>query len=628
MDKKTLRRIGWIGASLGLTSALVGCNELQSSSSTAGLDQGTSMSTGFVDGENGLASLNGFGSANGLTSQNGLSAQNGLNTANGLSAQNGLNTSNGLGSVNGFNGTNGFNGSNGFNTSNGFNGSNGLNVTNGLNLANGLNTTNGLYSQNGFMTTDGGRMVVQYLVKCALAAGDTLVKQDQNGKNYTFAGSLGLAPDYKANGCGQDCSEMLSACLMAHINTTGVHIPLWMTAPMTSVGWGQSPYYPTSEGTFFGQIFLVNPAYNLDAYFCNGPSVTSDVVPGRLGSNQGNTPYANAYPTTAGMDGLCATAGHCSMHALTDGETLSDGAESCVGNSITWTHPMNVWRGQIFQAENAQLDTGVTIQTGPKNSGGKRVGNIGPSATVTFKNVMAGAAGSNNLVVYFADGDSGSGQRFFNVKVNGGGAQNKAFNIVAQGDWTAIGQMQITLSGFTAGSTNTVQFMGDGTHAAPDLDWIEVMAAPSTSSGGSTSSGATNTCAVGHTVGLQSMQNLLYASARQDNNNNLMAQAATIQSWETFDIVDAGGGMVALKSHMNNNYVTADLNVNTSAPLRARSTSIGAWEKYTIVSQANGYFAFKANANGKFVSVRVDQTNSPLQASAGSASSWEMFTCD
>jgi hypothetical protein len=226
-------------------------------------------------------------------------------------------------------------------------------------------------------------------------------------------------------------------------------------------------------------------------------------------------------------------------------------------------------------------------------------------------------------VVYYDNGDSGSGQRYFNIKVNGGAAQNKAFNIVAQGDWTAVGQAQITLSGFTAGSTNTVQFMGDGMHMAPDLDWIEIMAAPG--SGGSASPG--KSCAVNSTVALQSMQNLLYASARSDNNLNLMAQAALISTWEQYDIVDAGGGFVALKSHMNGLYVAADLSVNTSAPLRARSTSIGSWEQFAFQKQANGYYALRANANGMYVSARVNQVSTPLQALASAIGTWELFTC-
>jgi hypothetical protein len=326
------------------------------------------------------------------------------------------------------------------------------------------------------------------------------------------------------------------------------------------------------------------------------------------------------------MDGLCATqhsTGSCQMHDLTPGEKESDGAESCTLNGVTYNHPVNVFRGQIFQAESATLDTGISTPTGSKNSGGKRVGNIGPTAKVTFKNVLAGAAGANNLVIYYADGDCGSMQRYFNVKVNGGPVQNKSFAIVAQGDWSQIGQAVITLDGFTAGANNTVQFMGDGSHAAPDLDWIEVVAAPGTGSSATTG----KTCAAGSSVAIQSMQNLQYASARSDNANNVMAQATGINTWETFDVVDAGGGYVALKSRMNGLYVAADLGVSASGPLKARSAAVGNWEKFQFIKQSNGNYAIKANANGLYVSARVDTSNAPLQASASAVNAWEMFTC-
>ena len=53
---------------------------------------------------------------------------------------------------------------------------------------------NGLSSMNGLMTTSAGRKTVSYLVKCALGSNDSLVKADQNGTNYTFAGGIGLCP--------------------------------------------------------------------------------------------------------------------------------------------------------------------------------------------------------------------------------------------------------------------------------------------------------------------------------------------------------------------------------------------------------------------------------------------------
>jgi hypothetical protein len=324
------------------------------------------------------------------------------------------------------------------------------------------------------MTTDMGRKTVSYLVRCALGMNDTLVKQDQNGAYYTFKGAIGLAPQYKTAGCNKDCTEELSACLMAHVNTTGVHIPLWLDSPMSSVGWGQSPFYPMQEGTFFGQIMVTNASNNLDAYYCNGPQVAVNEVPGRLGSNQGPVPYSNAYPLSAGMDGLCATSGHCVM------QSNGDGAVSCVGNGTTWTHPLTVWRGQTFQAETATRTGAAAVVSCPQCGGGNRVGYVDSASSVTFKGVHVAATGTANLVLYYEDADTAGTTRAFNVSVNGGPVQYRTFAPVG-GSWSnpssvAVGSVNIALHGFVAGSNNTVAFSGDGVHTAPDLDWIEVMA--------------------------------------------------------------------------------------------------------------------------------------------------------
>ena len=36
------------------------------------------------------------------------------------------------------------------------------------------------------------------------------------------------------------CQELVSACMMAHVNTAGIHIPLWLDAAAPAIGWGLS----------------------------------------------------------------------------------------------------------------------------------------------------------------------------------------------------------------------------------------------------------------------------------------------------------------------------------------------------------------------------------------------------
>src|SRR5262249_30102367 len=146
----------------------------------------------------------------------------------------------------------------------------------------------GLSSVNGLMTTSAGRTTVSYIVRCALPAGHSLVKKDQNGTAYTFAGALGLAPGWENNGSSQEDRYWVSSCLMAHIHTTGQHIPIRL-AGVSPLGWGRSSSSPTQEGTFLGDLFVSPPV----ARYCGGRGYGSNVVAGRIGDNgQNGEPYS------------------------------------------------------------------------------------------------------------------------------------------------------------------------------------------------------------------------------------------------------------------------------------------------------------------------------------------------
>jgi hypothetical protein len=312
-------------------------------------------------------------------------------------------------------------------------------------------------------------MTVQYLVRCALATGDSLTARDQNGASYTFPGQLGLAPQWKTGACDATCQRTISACMLAHVNTTGIHIPLWLVSPSAAIGWGTDPQYPNREGTFFGNIFAPNAASGVvDAFYCNGPGFSKDTVPGRLGALQAGAPYSDPYLSGTNPNGDCSPCD----------STRIDGPNSCRADGVQFGGPVTVWRGQTFQAETATLSNGpAVIQCSPGAcSNDARVGYIGPHATVTFKNVMSSTAGTRTLSIYYANGDSCSSAcaRYFSISVNGAAPQTFAFPVVAGGNWNAVSAMPVVLSGFVAGTTNTITFKGDTAHSAPDLDWIEV----------------------------------------------------------------------------------------------------------------------------------------------------------
>jgi hypothetical protein len=151
-----------------------------------------------------------------------------------------------------------------------------------------------------------------------------------------------------------------------------------------------------------------------------------------------------------------------------------DGAAVCSADGRTWAHPITVWRGQTFQAESASLSGAALAINCATCSNAHRVGWINSTSGVTFQNVRSAAGGSQSVVVYYTNGDGTDLlNRSFNISVNGGAAQHFAFP--ATGDWDKPTGSTISLTGFLAGGNNTIRFVADGTHAAPDLDWIEIM---------------------------------------------------------------------------------------------------------------------------------------------------------
>ncbi len=105
-------------------------------------------------------------------------------------------------------------------------------------------------------------MLMSYMVQCAIPSGQTRTyTSPQTGIKYTWKGNLGLAPDW-ASGKPSTVKEqqVVSACLAAHGNKYGVHIPisvLGRTADGVGIPYTTSELttFSEREGCFFGNLF-------------------------------------------------------------------------------------------------------------------------------------------------------------------------------------------------------------------------------------------------------------------------------------------------------------------------------------------------------------------------------------
>jgi hypothetical protein len=178
------------------------------------------------------------------------------------------------------------------------------------------------------MSSSAGRDTLAYLVKCALPGNRSITKKDQSGKTYTFTGALGVAPEWETTACSLTCQQWISACMVAHINTAGIHVPLWVVDNQSQIGWGLSSSYPHQEGSFFGNIFVSPPVLN----YCNGRDFDVKAVPGRIGyDNKATTPYVNPWGYNTYCDAYCTPA---------DIPYASSGYKACAGYNSVFT----VWR--------------------------------------------------------------------------------------------------------------------------------------------------------------------------------------------------------------------------------------------------------------------------------------------
>ncbi|RYD70371.1 MAG: hypothetical protein EOP84_26805 [Verrucomicrobiaceae bacterium] len=132
---------------------------------------------------------------------------------------------------------------------------------------------------------------------------------------------------------------------------------------------------------------------------------------------------------------------------------------------------------------------------------------------------------------------------------------------------------------------------------------------------------------IGQTIAFWSSASGKYVTTDLNNSNLALAQwATTVGTWERYQVVDAGSGLIALKSLNNGYFLSADL-TRADKGLRAayQNAAIGAWEKFQWVDAGNGEFGLKSNANNFFVSANMNEGQMLQAGWATTIQGWEKF---
>jgi hypothetical protein len=108
---------------------------------------------------------------------------------------------------------------------------------------------------------------------------------------------------------------------------------------------------------------------------------------------------------------------------------------------------------------------------------------------------------------------------------------------------------------------------------------------------------------VGQTIWIRAAATNLFVSADQNRGAwaPLVADRTSVQAWEQFTVVDAGGGFIAFRSVGTGLFVSADQARAAWAPLVADRATMGTWEQFTWTDLAGGAFTLRGRGNGRFV---------------------------
>jgi hypothetical protein len=100
----------------------------------------------------------------------------------------------------------------------------------GVAAANPLNSSavNPVIVATGILSTEGGRQIFGYAARCVLPAGTQLTS---GGNVYEGGGILSTTGSWVTGGLTTSQKEEALTCMVAHLNPTGMHVPIFFSGP-------------------------------------------------------------------------------------------------------------------------------------------------------------------------------------------------------------------------------------------------------------------------------------------------------------------------------------------------------------------------------------------------------------
>jgi hypothetical protein len=141
-------------------------------------------------------------------------------------------------------------------------------------------------------TDRSGVELLEYLVRCALDDGEELWVDSLGA---SFAGHMGIAPQWATESCDESCQRWMTACVLAHTNPEEQPVTISLRGAHPALHWTEEHIaeFDFQEAAFYGNLFV--PADERLLLACAGEGPLAEFERDALGGALGLIPMMNEF---------------------------------------------------------------------------------------------------------------------------------------------------------------------------------------------------------------------------------------------------------------------------------------------------------------------------------------------